>query len=121
MNLEGLMNINGKVGIFKVISQAKNMIICDLLNKFEVFKKQSFVCIIGDGYGHLGILIKKLNPDTKIIYINLGKNLLIDSYHYFQIFHDHKPLLLNKNNLSEINNYSVVLIEAENYNILENI
>ena len=114
-------SLNDKLNFYFSFDQAKNMIIYKTLNTFKVFKKKTFVCIIGDGHGHLGILIKKLHPDVKIIYVNLGKNLLIDSYHYFMIFSNHKPLLLKKHNLNKINDYSMFLIEAENYSLIQSI
>jgi len=40
-------------------------------------------CIIGDGYGSLGCLIKKIFPDSKIIFVNLGRTLFFD-VHYSQ-------------------------------------
>ena len=114
-------SLNDKFNFYFSFDQAKNMIIYKTLNTFKVFKKKTCVCIIGDGHGHLGILIKKLHPDVKIIYVNLGKNLLIDSYHYSMIFSNHKPLLLKKHNLNMINDYSMFLIEAENYSLIESI
>ena len=113
--------LNNQFNFYFSFDQAKNMIIYKTLNNFKIFKKTKYVCIIGDGHGHLGILIKKLHPNVKIIYVNLGKNLLIDSYHYFLIFSKHKPLLLKKHNLNMINNYSMFLIEAENYSLIQSI
>lgn len=36
------------------------------------------ICIIGDGYGFLGVLIKKLCPNSKLVCINLGRILTFD-------------------------------------------
>ncbi len=37
------------------------------------------ICIIGDGYGFLGILLKQHFPNVKIISVNLGKVLFFDA------------------------------------------
>lgn len=36
------------------------------------------VCIIGDGYGFMGLFLKSLYPDLKIVSVNLGKTLFFD-------------------------------------------
>ena len=36
------------------------------------------ICVIGDGYGFLGIFLKKLFPNSKIVSINLGRILIFD-------------------------------------------
>lgn len=36
------------------------------------------VCIIGDGYGFMGSLLKKIDPKLKVVWINLGQQLLFD-------------------------------------------
>jgi hypothetical protein len=71
------------------------------------------ITIIGDGYGRLGCLIKLLFPESKIIYINLGRTLLFDYYYSFRVFPklQHK-LIKNFDNFATDFNY----IEAEFYN-----
>ena len=36
-------------------------------NNIGFFKDKNLICIIGDGHGYFGTLIKKLNPKIKII------------------------------------------------------
>jgi hypothetical protein len=68
-------------------------------------------CVIGDGYGTLGSLIKKIYPKSKIIFINLGRTLLYDFYYSKKCFPDLKHTLIRSNQdlLSSDFNY----IEAE--------
>ena len=99
----------------------KNYKICDLIIKNNLLKNNSIICIIGDGYGYLGQLLKFLKLDLKIIYVNLGTNLLIDSYYYSTVFKNEKPLLINETNIDKVNNSSIILVEAENANLLNNI
>jgi hypothetical protein len=68
-------------------------------------------CIIGDGYGSLGCLIKKIYPDSKIIYLNLGRTLYFDCYYSKECFPNLKHALIRETqtNLSSDFNY----IEAE--------
>lgn len=39
------------------------------------------VCVIGDGYGYLGVLIKTVDPDVRLTSVNLGRGLLFDAYY----------------------------------------
>jgi hypothetical protein len=49
-----------------------------------LIKKRNFrdIVIIGDGFGFLGILLKALNPNVNICYVNLEKNLFLDILFY---------------------------------------
>jgi putative sugar O-methyltransferase len=83
----------------------------DLLsNKIDNLTNKTF-CVIGDGYGTLGSLIKKIYPNSKIIYVNLGRTLLYDFYYSKECFPDLKHTLIrsNQDHLSVDFNY----IEAE--------
>jgi len=44
----------------------------------DVALDRKTICIIGDGYGFLGIFLKKLFPNSKIVSINLGRILIFD-------------------------------------------
>ena len=46
-------------------------------NKFKE-KKVNTVCVIGDGYGYLGVLLKMVDPPLKIVFVNLGRTLFFD-------------------------------------------
>ena len=69
-------------------------------------------CIIGDGYGSLGCLIKKVFPKSKIISINLGRTLFFDVYYSQKSFPEleHKLIRTNQDKFCEDFNY----VEAEN-------
>ena len=43
-------------------------------------------CLIGDGYGRFGSILKSIFPNCKVIYINLGRTLLFDYYYTFKVF-----------------------------------
>jgi hypothetical protein len=83
----------------------------DLLSKKIVDLKNKTFCVIGDGYGSLGCLIKKIYPYSKIIYVNLGRTLFFDFYYSKKCFPELKHSLIRSNqyNLSADFNY----IEAE--------
>lgn len=74
------------------------------------------ITIIGDGYGRLGCLVKLLFPESRIIYINLGRTLIFDYYYSFRVFPNlqHK-LIKNLDNFTADFNY----IEAEFYKKFE--
>lgn len=57
---------------------ARMVLTLDLLEKFISDFNEKRVVIIGDGYGRLGTLIKAKFPQSKIIYVNLGRTLLFD-------------------------------------------
>jgi hypothetical protein len=83
----------------------------DLLSKKILDLKNKTFCVIGDGYGSLGCLIKKIYPNSKIIYVNLGRTLFFDFYYSKKCFPELKHSLIRSNqyNLSTDFNY----IEAE--------
>lgn len=39
------------------------------------------VCVIGDGYGYLGALLKAFDPGVTVTSVNLGRGLLFDAYY----------------------------------------
>ena len=81
-----------------------------LMQKIPVMEAKTF-CIIGDGFGGLGCLLKKTFPKSKIVYINLGKTLLFDLYYSKKVFPnlDHSLIRTNNDTYSKDFNY----IEAE--------
>ncbi len=83
----------------------------DLLSKKIVDLENKTFCVIGDGYGSLGCLIKKIYPNSKIIYVNLGRTLFFDLYYSKKCFPELKHSLIRSNlcSLSADFNY----IEAE--------
>jgi hypothetical protein len=70
------------------------------------------VCLIGDGYGRFGSILKSIYPDCKIIYINLGRTLLFDYLYTHKVFPKRNHQVIRaQNELS--NDFSY--IEAERY------
>jgi hypothetical protein len=59
--------------------QARSVLIYDVLNQYKLFWKNGSICIIGDGYGFMGSLIKEINPERHVIYVNLHQNLMLDA------------------------------------------
>ncbi len=80
----------------KIISydQARQVLTLDKLCKsIKNINKKTF-CVIGDGYGNLGCLIKKIFPESQIIFINLDRTLLFDLYYTNKIFPKHTHNLI---------------------------
>lgn len=92
---------------------ARQALILDKLKSELKNLEEKTFCIIGDGYGVLGCLIKKHFPKSKIISVNLGRILLFDVYYSQLLFSDlkHSLIDLNQNLLLSDFNY----IEAEKY------
>ena len=40
---------------------------------------------ICDGYGYMGSLLRELDPDVRVVFVNLGKTLLFDAYYAHQV------------------------------------
>jgi len=56
----------------------KHFIIEAKLSQFLDFEKKQ-ICIIGDGWGNFGQILKSLYPSSSITFLNLGENLFFDS------------------------------------------
>ena len=101
-------------------SHLKNLLSFELLNSYGLFNKSEYICIIGDGYGFLGTLIKKMFPKAKIIFINLGRILLFDAWYYLRIFPEIELLHLQKyEDKNTIAYYSNIFLEAEQYELMK--
>jgi hypothetical protein len=57
---------------------ARMVLTLGLLTKYLPNMNNKTIVIIGDGYGRLGTLVKGAFPESKIIYINLGRTLIFD-------------------------------------------
>jgi hypothetical protein len=69
-------------------------------------------CLIGDGYGRFGSILKSIFPKCKVIYINLGRTLLFDYYYTSKVFPKSDHLVIrSQSELSDDFSY----IEAESY------
>jgi len=100
-------------------SHLKNLLSYDLINSYGLFNQPGYICIIGDGYGFLGTLIKNLLPKAKIIFVNLGRQLLFDIYYFSKIFPEIDLLLLEKyEDQNTVMDHSIIFLEAEQYELL---
>ena len=114
--------ITQKLKIHFDFDHAKHVLIYDLLHSHGLFKTEDLICIIGDGHGFLGTLIKKMNPTARILFINLGRNLLIDSICFSKAFPELNPELLSKSAGQDSHPQSeIVFLEAEHCEHMENI
>jgi hypothetical protein len=79
------------------------------------------VCIIGDGYGYMGGLLKSLWPDVQIIEVNLGRTLLFDVAYIQKAFPDASMSLLTNSSDIETKSSSTdfIFLEAEYYERLK--
>ena len=69
-------------------------------------------CLIGDGYGRFGSILKSIFPNCKVIYINLGRTLLFDYHYTSKVFPRSNHLVIRtQSELSDDFSY----IEAERY------
>jgi len=119
--IQNAKKLNKKLGINLTFDVVKNFFIYDILKKYSLIDNNKTICVIGDGYGYLGQLIKYTYQNIKIVYINLGINLFIDAYYFSLAFKKEIPLLLNNNNINQIEKSSVIFVEAENMHLLKNI
>ena len=114
--------ITNELNIHFDFDHAKHVLIYDLLNSYELFNKKDLFCIIGDGHGFLGTLIKSLRPDAKILFVNLGRNLLIDTICFSKIFAIIEPLhYYQPENFDQIKNNEIIILEAEHFELLQNL
>mgnify|MGYP003956216887 CR=1 FL=1 len=117
---QNISKVCNQTNILIEFDQIKHGIILKILKKYINFYKNKFICIIGDGHGFCGSLIKKHYPESKIIFINLGRNLFLDAYYVNKSFNSTNSLLLDKDKkkFSNINNYDFIFINAENFELI---
>ena len=114
--LKAAKSITNRLNIYFDFDHAKHVLIYDLLNSYDLFKTEHLICIIGDGHGFFGTLIKTMCPDSRVLFVNLGKNLLIDAICFSSVFPDIEPILLQKPEDHKLmDNHSVIFLEAEHY------
>jgi len=77
--------------------QAKSVLIYDVLNQYKLFQQNGSICIIGDGYGFMGSLIKEINPESHVIYVNLSENLMLDAIGFGMCFPQESACLFDRN------------------------
>lgn len=78
----------------------------DYLANFDKLEKSRKVCVIGDGFGRLGILLKFLYPHLSIIQVNLSKTLTYDIASTLKAF-PNCSYSINKA-VSEVNDFTFI-------------
>ena len=86
----------------------------------EFLSEEKTVCIIGDGYGYLGSILKNINPKLTIVSVNLGKTLFFDTY-YTRLGCPESQTNLLKENTDKIAPLAINFIEAENFELLRHL
>ncbi len=78
------------------------------------------VCIVGDGYGFMGSLIKRIDSRVKIVWINLGRQLLFDLHFSNLLFAGKSTANLVRDKVSVNLDSELSYIEAENAELVGN-
>ena len=71
--IQAAESITSHLNIYFDFDHAKHVLIYDLLDSYGLFNTEDLICIIGDGHGFFGTLIKKLNPKIKFFSSILGE------------------------------------------------
>ena len=79
------------------------------------------ICIIGDGHGLMGSLIKAFDNNIKIVSINLGRILLFDVYHTEKLFPSASVELIQSRPESSTLKADFTFIEAQNYEFISDL
>ena len=119
--LQCAKSITNRLNILFDFDHAKHVLIYDLLNSYGLFNTKHLICIIGDGHGFFGTLIKTLRPKAKILFINLGRNLLIDVIYFSAVFPNKQMLLIQNSEEHKIlENQEIYFLEAEHFVQMQN-
>ena len=114
-------SITKSLNIHFDFDHAKHILIFDLLNSYGLFNTEHLICIIGDGHGFFGTLINTLCPDTRILFVILGRNLLIDAICYSEVFPESEPLLFQRHeHRLQLEDKSAIFLEAEHFEWMQN-
>lgn len=119
--IQNVKYITNRLNIHFDFDHAKHVLIYDLLDYYGFFNTERLICIIGDGHGFFGTLIKTLCPDAKILFINLGRNLLIDAICFSAVFPDIEPLLFQQPDRQLLDNNEIIFLEAEHFERMQNL
>ena len=116
--------MSGRLFDFDCVKQVLSLhLIVKLLNSKAYLSHCGIktVCVIGDGYGYFSSLIKLVDPDVKVISINLGRTLFFDVLYSMKCFPEIHPILLSEeeNKYELVSNNQLIFIEAENYGFLK--
>ena len=72
------------------------------------------VCVIGDGYGYLGSLLKAFDPGVTVTSVNLGRGLLFDAYYTSLRFPEARVAIDGS-----LENPDFIFLPAEDYSSLQ--
>ncbi|WP_157680697.1 putative sugar O-methyltransferase [Bacteriovorax sp. Seq25_V] len=112
--------ISSKSKRLHLLDSAKHAIVLEQLVSFNALKDGMTICIIGDGYGYFGNLLSAFNSSVKIVFVNLGKQLIFDAQITKNINPNADFKLLSKDNIND-KLCSFNYLEAENYNLISNL
>ena len=78
-------------------------------------------CVIGDGYGYMTSLLKVVDPELKVISVNLGRTLLFDVFYSQRNFTAPKVGLITceENKREMLDGNTLLFMEAEKYELLK--
>ncbi len=117
-------SLSGRLFDFDCVKQVLSLnLIIKLLGKDVYLSRQGIktICVIGDGYGYFSSLLRLVDPDVRVISINLGRTLFFDVLYSMKCCPGVHPALLteerDKNKLVSEN--ELIFIEAENYSFLK--
>lgn len=100
-----------------LLDSAKHAIVLEQLISNKVLDKVKVICVIGDGYGYFGNLLSKYDSNFKIIFVNLGKQLIFDAQITQNINTNSNLNLLSISNINEdLMHFN--FLEAENYHLI---
>lgn len=92
---------------------------CDFLivNKFSDFNESKFFLEIGGGYGGFTEVVKKINPNIKIIYVDIAPQLYVAEQYLKSIFSGKVGSYTETKEMKTINrdsfkNYDIIIVPA---------
>lgn len=89
-----------------------------VINSVKDFLSQvKCVCVIGDGYGYLGTLLRISYPHLKVVSVNLNKILFLDVYYTKKVLPDQSLILMQTK--EDFGRCSMTFLRAEDYHLLE--
>jgi hypothetical protein len=104
----------------------KQLLCIDTIYKLKLFENLNIICVIGDGYGFVTTLIKRMYPDKTVICVNIGRMLIFDvlgcEQNLFSQSGSNKVSIIKKT--SDLENYDkghLFFLEAENCGLLRNL
>lgn len=98
-----------KCGFSLTYDLARQLLTVDTLDRSISDLGKRSICIIGDGYGALGTILKKRFPSASITFINIGRILFFDVY-YSQRCFPNSRIVMNGNSTME---FDFRYVEAE--------